>query len=396
MLQLRCYSNKNVTGALDRNKTSDREAVRLMIPIAAAPYPCHAALFTVRDRKLERKYNPCFPVVVHWDGNILPEIFGRGKVDRLPILVSGDVTEKLLGVPKLTAGTGEQEAEAVFGLLNQWRLVDKVQAMSVDTTAGNTGHLNGACTLLEKKMGRDLLWLACRHHVMELMLAKVFRLCCGSSSAPDIPIFKRFRAAWPGIVHNNYCTLDLKKGYKFLRQSTLQFLVQVIGSGRQIRDDYQELIELTLVILGSAPQPIHWRSPGPAHHARWMAKPLYAMKIILFRHQTDTFQLTKAEETRLERFSVFGVLLYSKSWTEAPLAAKAPSSDLQLWTDLKHYEQIDAEVGKAARSVLARYLWYLSDETVGLALFSERMKNEDKELLMSNLTKPPLERKVRG
>ena len=41
--------------------------------------------------------------------------------------------------------------------------------MSFDTTAGNTGHLNGACTLLEKQMGRDLLWLACRHHVMELI-----------------------------------------------------------------------------------------------------------------------------------------------------------------------------------------------------------------------------------
>jgi len=74
-----------------------------------------------------------------------------------------------LGVPKLTAGTEEQEAEAVFGLLNQWRLVNKVQATSFDTTAGNTGRLNGACTLLEKKMGHDLLWLACRHHVMELI-----------------------------------------------------------------------------------------------------------------------------------------------------------------------------------------------------------------------------------
>ena len=39
-------------------------------------------------------------------------------MNRLPILVSGDGTEKLLGVPKLTAGTEGQEAEAVFGLLN--------------------------------------------------------------------------------------------------------------------------------------------------------------------------------------------------------------------------------------------------------------------------------------
>jgi len=127
-----------------------------------------------------------------------------------------------------------------------------------------------------------------------------------------------------------------------------------------------------------------------------MAKLLYAMKIFLFRDQRDVFQLTKAEETRLERFVQFGALLYSKSWTEAPLAAEAPAGDLQLWADLKKYEQIDAEVGKAARSVLERHLWYLSDETVGLALFSKQVTSEDKELLVSNLTKEPAERKVRG
>lgn len=64
--------------------------------------------------------------MVHWDGKILLEIFGQGKVDRLPVLVSGDGAEKLLGVPKLAAGTEEQEAETVYSLLKQWRLVDQV------------------------------------------------------------------------------------------------------------------------------------------------------------------------------------------------------------------------------------------------------------------------------
>jgi len=402
--------NSNVTGALDRNKTSDREAVRLMVPFAAAlghePSSLPLSRSTIhRMRQQARKefaeaavmeYNPCYPIVVHWDGKILPEICGQGKVDRLPVLVSGDGTEKLLGVPKLAAGTGDQEAEAVYSLLKQWGLVDKVQAMSFDTTSGNTGRLNGACTLLEKKIGRELLWLACRHHVMELILSKVFSVCCGPSSAPDIPIFKRFRAVWAGIVHSNYRIMDLKEGCETFQQSTLQFLRQIIGSHRQIRDDYQELIELTMVILGSPPPIIHWRSPGPVHHARWMAKLLYAIKIILFRDQRDVFQLTKAEETRLQRFVLFGALLYSKSWTNAPFAAEAPAEDLQLWTDLKKYEKIDPEVGKAARSVLERHLWYLSDETVGLALFSEQVTSEDKELLVSNLMKEPAERKVRG
>jgi hypothetical protein len=34
-------------------------------------------------------------------------------------------------------------------LLRQWNLLDKVQAMCFDTTSGNTGHLKGACALLE-------------------------------------------------------------------------------------------------------------------------------------------------------------------------------------------------------------------------------------------------------
>ena len=39
-----------------------------------------------------------------------------------------------------------------------------------------------------------------------------------------------------------------------------------------LRDDYQELVELTLLVLGQTPQEIHWRAPGAIDHARWMAK----------------------------------------------------------------------------------------------------------------------------
>ena len=133
--------NKNVTGALDRNKTSDRKAVRLMVPNAAAlghdPSSLPLSRSTVhRMRQKTRRefaeatameYNPCCPIVVHWDSEIIPEISGEGKVDCLPVLVSGDGTEKLLGVLKLAAGTRKQEAEAVYSLLKQWRLVDKVE-----------------------------------------------------------------------------------------------------------------------------------------------------------------------------------------------------------------------------------------------------------------------------
>ena len=117
--------------------------------------------------------------------------------------------------------------------------------MSFDTTSGNTGHLNGACTLLEKKMGRELLWLACRHHVMELILLKVFTLCCGPSSAPDIPILSASELSGQALCTTITAFWILRKVVE-ISSSPLQFLTEVLGSGRQIRDDYQELIELTI------------------------------------------------------------------------------------------------------------------------------------------------------
>ena len=55
--------------------------------------------------------------MIHWDGKILSEIAGIVKVDRLPVLVSGDEVDELLGVPKLSFGKAEDEAEAVNNLL---------------------------------------------------------------------------------------------------------------------------------------------------------------------------------------------------------------------------------------------------------------------------------------
>ncbi|GBN18560.1 hypothetical protein AVEN_155680-1 [Araneus ventricosus] len=51
--------------------------------------------------------------------------------------------------------------------------------LSFGTTSVNTGHLNGTCTPLEDKIGRDLLWLVRCHRTLELILAKVFTLCFG-------------------------------------------------------------------------------------------------------------------------------------------------------------------------------------------------------------------------
>ncbi|ESN94235.1 hypothetical protein HELRODRAFT_164040 [Helobdella robusta] len=65
--------------------------------------------------------------------------------------------EKLLSVPKLESGTGERQATEVHECLLEWNLEESVKALVFDTTASNTGKKNGACTLLQQKLGRNFL-----------------------------------------------------------------------------------------------------------------------------------------------------------------------------------------------------------------------------------------------
>src|ERR1043165_10289674 len=59
------------------------------------------------------------------------------------------------------------------------------------------------------------------------------------------------------------------------------------------REDYKELLTLNLIFLGGIPPlGVRFRVPGAYHHARWMSKIIFIMKIYLFRHQ---FKLTKHE-----------------------------------------------------------------------------------------------------
>lgn len=58
--------------------------------------------------------------------------------------------------------------------------------------ASNTEVHAGTCVLLEEKMDRDLIGLACWHHIMELIAAKVFDTRMGPSSRPSINLYQQF------------------------------------------------------------------------------------------------------------------------------------------------------------------------------------------------------------
>ena len=72
---------------------------------------------------------------------------------------------------------GRSEALAVNYLCEDWEVSKNICAQVFDTTATNTGHLNGGCTIDEKELlKKKILWLACRHHVDEVILSDVWHL----------------------------------------------------------------------------------------------------------------------------------------------------------------------------------------------------------------------------
>lgn len=313
--------------------------------------------------------------VLHWDSKLLPDITGHLKVDRLPVIVTAPNVEQLLGVPKLDSGTGYETSSAIYDTLKEWSLLDKVQAFVFDTTASNTGRLNGACHLLEQKLDRDILYLACRHHVYEIVLQGVFtEVKLATSTGPDILLFIKFRKEWNTIDTNSYSIWstdeNVKDILKDVADETIQFCTNKIKEDLP-RDDYKEFLELIIIFLGGIPpRGIRFKAPGAYHLARWMAKALYCLKIFLFRKQ---FKITQREEKALKRLCCFIIKCYAESWFLTPNGITAPMNDIMFLKKLELYKINDKEVAEKAITKFINHLWYLSEECSAFSIFDERL-----------------------
>ena len=187
-------SSPDVASTLDRINLSDRKFVLLAAAVAkandedlsTAPLS-HSTVHRKRlshrsaiasDERQEFILTKKAALVVHWDGKIMKDRTNRedpkSVVDRIAVSITGVETEKILGIVKITSGTGAAQTSAIFELLKLWEVSSEVIGVSFDTTASNTGSTSGACTLLQQKLQQNLLHFACRHHIHELIIGGVF------------------------------------------------------------------------------------------------------------------------------------------------------------------------------------------------------------------------------
>lgn len=165
-------------------------------------------------------------------------------------------------------------------------------AMCFDTTSSNTSISIGACAVLQQKLSRRLLYFACRHHIMELLVTGVFQATVEPvTSAPNILLFERFRKAWPDLDHDDYesgiSDPEVAKYFpEHVRMDLINFINdQIQNKVDNTRHDYVEFLKLSLLFLGEKIPQYKIPKVGAISRARWMGKNIYSLKIFLFRKQ---------------------------------------------------------------------------------------------------------------
>lgn len=395
--------NEKVVAALDLCRVSDRNAVHLIIAIAQSLNHDADTLIVNRtsihnSRELLRKIKAnnikevfknadLNAIVVHWDGKMLPNLLKREVHDRLPVLITNGEVEQLLGIPELEDGKGRTQAESIYEVADDWGLVDKIKAICCDTTASNLGHINGAAILLERMLEKKLLYLPCRRHIYELVLRSVFDGKMPPSSGPNVPLFKKFQSVWPRLDQTKYKPGLENEELKAVLGDHVERIHNFVEKTLEVnqpRDDYEELLNLTMIFLGVVPaEKVKFRFPGAFHHARWMAKAIYSLKIYLFREE---FSLTAREERALSEICLFIVLIYVEAWFLAPRAPQAPNRDLQFLKKLEDYKSIDEEISEVTLKKFKNHLWYLNPETSAMAFFDEQLSLDVKKKMVLEMT----------
>ncbi|KAK3910422.1 Carnitine O-acetyltransferase YAT2 [Frankliniella fusca] len=286
----------SVMTSLDWGKISLSDAFRILVSLSQAAkldlkklkisrssiYRKRCKVRETEAASIRAGFKPDCVLTVHMDGKKTLPLNGKGeKIERQHVLVTGKDLSQLLASNILPSGSGKAIATEVLAQLDKYGL-------SFDTTSTNTGWRTGAVKFIEDGLGRTVLYLACRHHALEIIPKHLFDAVVEKSSGPDIgKTCKRLETEWKTLdktkylpaTDDAYCKAVLtaevtERISKFVRHSLEK---------EQIRGDYQYFLELVLIFIGETnPKGVHFRPPIALNSARFMGRIIYCLTIFMF------------------------------------------------------------------------------------------------------------------
>ena len=335
---------------------------------------------------------------INFDGKLLTDLGGFGKVNRLAVVAAQEKDNQLLCVTKTDDSTGKAEAEGKA--LEDWGLKESIIACGFDTTSSNTGIQKGSCVLLQDILQRQLPWLACRHHIMELLVKAAYHQVFGDSKSPDVKLFSILKdpSTWNSLNLVDFRLPTIPQAYKNNVDSLLSFINKQLDEENAVeipRGDYKEFLELAKIFLGGSIDrkngyTFQLSRPGADHHARWMSKCIYFLKLSLLSHQFLQSQLSWQQKKKVETMAFFIVFPYLESWFCSPSLLGAAENYLKLFKRLQKFSKINKKISSATSTVLCRHTWYLTEELIPFSLFNKNLTLEERTTLARKIGSIPI------
>ena len=413
-------NSPDVCSMLDRTVTSSRKAVGVVSSIIKAGKingkEADLSNFILSRPTLERKRADNRGLVMqqtmlefkekkpkraalHWDSKLMNDVTGTLQ-EMESILVSGAPhykEGKLLSVTKLVdeegnpTSTGEAQADAVIEQIEAWGLKENVKALVFDTTASNSGVRKGATVRLMKELGVPVFFLACRHHVSELIAKACWYSIFEADLSPDNQFFSMVKDDWKNFDTSSEAVIVTLDEDLVGRDEALDYYRKLLMKKNRknewlIRDDYKEIAECAMLLLGETPPSgkIVWRKPGACHKARFMAFGIYSFKALAFSNQLD---LDEETVDGLKQFCAFTSTIYVPYFLASSMGSDAAINDLLMYKKLFAFRSTDPKLAEEALVVLRRHGWYSTPEVVMFSLFSAKVSEDEKARIACKLLK---------
>ena len=82
-------------------------------------------------------------------------------------------------------------------------------------------------------LDRELVWVACRHQIMEVVLSSVFKAVMGDTTGPCVEVLKRFQSQW-GVINKESYDLPYEADFQGIRHLR-----------KEAKKNYTELLDTT-------------------------------------------------------------------------------------------------------------------------------------------------------
>ena len=203
---------------------------------------------------------------LHFDGKRL------GGEEYQVVLLKNSEAEIKLSILKCENGSAKDIHRELHSLINDYDAWRNIRMIICDTTAVNTGHLNGIVKLIQDdfitKGFQKPQYIGCQHHVLDLLLKHVMNfLIPGSTTKPELTY---------SFIEN------ISKNYKFLQDEYNKTAKDDIKADDNPgwRDDFKFLYELCQAYRhykSTSRWPrINWKKLPNLHLARWNSRAIYA------------------------------------------------------------------------------------------------------------------------